>query len=276
MDASFRVEFYIKTGIVLLGATLPFALIVWAGPVAILQASIVSIATFPVIFAVALLLAIIATTRWEPAESGAKPEAGEIWRRLPKFVLGFLAASLIVSFAARDYSLAEYNKLVAPGFVAPINDLRSWAFIFSFFSIGLTTRFRELAQAGVRPFAAFSAGVVVNVALGLILSAFVFASHWASLARGRAMSFFRRRSDAAAVRPRRGRCGSCVHFRNDAAYLEAATPGLTSFGSADASVRADDGLCSRYDRDASARAGCADFGAILARPKPAGSRPSSE
>lgn len=50
MDAGFRVEFYIKTGIVLLGATLPFTLIVWAGPVAILQASIVSITTFLVIY----------------------------------------------------------------------------------------------------------------------------------------------------------------------------------------------------------------------------------
>ncbi len=50
LDAGFRVEFYVKVGIVLLGATLPFTLIVWAGPVAILQASIVSIATFLVIF----------------------------------------------------------------------------------------------------------------------------------------------------------------------------------------------------------------------------------
>src|SRR5580700_8380570 len=50
LDAGFRVELYIKLGIVLLGATLPFTLIIWAGPVAILQASIVSIATFLVIF----------------------------------------------------------------------------------------------------------------------------------------------------------------------------------------------------------------------------------
>ena len=50
MDTGFRVEFYIKIGIVLLGATLPFTLIVWAGPVAIVQASIVSITTFLVIY----------------------------------------------------------------------------------------------------------------------------------------------------------------------------------------------------------------------------------
>jgi len=37
-----RVEFYIKTGIVLLGAGLPLTLIAWAGPVAIVQAAIVS------------------------------------------------------------------------------------------------------------------------------------------------------------------------------------------------------------------------------------------
>src|SRR5580704_4371554 len=37
LDAGFRVELYIKLGIVLLGATLPFTLIIWAGPVAILQ-----------------------------------------------------------------------------------------------------------------------------------------------------------------------------------------------------------------------------------------------
>ena len=50
MDTGFRVEYYIKTGIVLLGATLPFTLIIWAGPVAIVQASIVSIVTFLVIY----------------------------------------------------------------------------------------------------------------------------------------------------------------------------------------------------------------------------------
>src|SRR3954464_7927659 len=50
MDAGFRVEYYVKTGIILLGATLPFTLIIWAGPVAILQASIVSLATFLTIF----------------------------------------------------------------------------------------------------------------------------------------------------------------------------------------------------------------------------------
>src|SRR5882757_4189467 len=58
MDAGFRVEYYVKTGIVLLGATLPFTLIIWAGPVAILQASIVSLVTFGVIYFVGVRLGL--------------------------------------------------------------------------------------------------------------------------------------------------------------------------------------------------------------------------
>ncbi len=311
LDAGFRVELYVKVGIVLLGATLPFALIVWAGPVAILQASIVSIVTFLIIFWVAralgidrrlaavlgaggavcgvsaaiaisgavgakkgdapiaittviiwaivmifvlplvsralglptgvagawigtsefadaagiaaaqsyaglaghdgitgtgdqavfaftlmkvvgrdvwigiwaFVLALIATTRWEAAETGARIDPTQIWRRFPKFVIGFLAASVFISLVAAGYSLADYNKLLNPSLVAPIKDLRTWAFIFCFLSIGLTTRFRELAHAGVKPFLAFSAGVVANVALGYVLSAIVFADHWKNLTR---------------------------------------------------------------------------------------------
>jgi len=54
--AAFRVEFYIKTGIVLLGATLPVTLIAWAGPIAVIQASIVSIVTFLAIYCTARFL----------------------------------------------------------------------------------------------------------------------------------------------------------------------------------------------------------------------------
>ncbi len=310
LDAGFRVEFYVKTGIVLLGATLPFTLIVWAGPIAILQASIISIITFLAIYFTAVkfgldrrlaatlgaggavcgvsaaiaiagavgakkddapiaitvviiwavimifalpfaaqylhlsagvggawigtsefadaagfaaaqtyaglanngavpgqgeqalvaytlmkvvgrdvwigiwafVLAIIATTRWERTETGQKPDASQIWWRFPKFVIGFLVASLIVTLATTGYGLADFNKQVVPNFVGPVKDLRTWAFVFCFLSIGLTTRFRELASAGIKPFAAFTVGAIINVVIGFLLSAYVFAAHWNSLA----------------------------------------------------------------------------------------------
>lgn len=55
------------------------------------------------------------------------------------------------------------------------------------------------------------------------------------------------------------RCGNCVHFRNDPAWLEQAIPGLASLSSGDAAVRADDGLCLRHDRYLGADGSCADF-----------------
>jgi uncharacterized membrane protein YadS len=129
----------------------------------------------------AFVLAIIATTQWERTETGGKPEIAEIWWRFPKFVIGFLVASLIVTLVTTGYSLGKFNETVVPTLVAPIKDLRTWAFIFCFLSIGLTTRFRDLAGAGTRPFLAFSAGAIVNVVVGFILSAIVFASHWENL-----------------------------------------------------------------------------------------------
>ncbi|HEX8828446.1 MAG TPA: putative sulfate exporter family transporter, partial [Xanthobacteraceae bacterium] len=50
MDSAFRVEYFIKTGIVLLGATFPLALVLTAGPVAIVQATIISLVTCLVIY----------------------------------------------------------------------------------------------------------------------------------------------------------------------------------------------------------------------------------
>jgi uncharacterized membrane protein YadS len=65
----------------------------------------------------------------------------------------------------------------------PLVSLRTWTFIFCFLSIGLTTRFKELKGAGWKPFGAFTAGVVVNVILGFLLSVFVFGSYWSALGK---------------------------------------------------------------------------------------------
>ncbi|MEI9897270.1 MAG: putative sulfate exporter family transporter [Chthoniobacter sp.] len=129
----------------------------------------------------AFVLSIISITVWEKSSTGRKADAAQIWWRFPKFVVGFLLASLIITYALRSYSFADYNKLVKPGLVAPLVALRTWAFTFCFLSIGLTTRLRELSSSGVKPFWAFTAGVVVNLILGYVLSVHVFGQHWATL-----------------------------------------------------------------------------------------------
>jgi uncharacterized membrane protein YadS len=129
----------------------------------------------------AFVMAIIATTQWETTPGGSKPQAAEIWWRFPKFVIGFALTSALVTLVAAGYSRGDFGRVVVPSFVGPVKDLRTWAFIFCFLSIGLTTRFGELTRAGSKPFMAFTGGVVVNVILGFILSVIVFGTYWTNL-----------------------------------------------------------------------------------------------
>lgn len=379
MKVSLRTEYYIKTGIVLLGATLPVTLILKAGPAALMQATIISVCTWLAIylaatrifklepqfgavlgvggaicgvsaaiavggavkakkehisitiaivtvwaivmifvlsfamkqlvpntispgvagaiigssefadaagFAVAaelatrfgdaviqtftlmkvigrdiwigiwcLILAFVSVMFWEK-DVGEKKQAvgaGIIWERFPKFVLGFLAASVIVSmimapadylgkakwegkFKGKDYkadfsqflappeftdrlkidaekktlsfkgamtgdelktltklttgkdqemalgqlkaSSTWFDSVLSPQVISPIKNLRSWAFVLCFLCIGLSTRFAEMLTFGMKPFWAFTAGVIVNVPLGIVLSTMVFVDYW--------------------------------------------------------------------------------------------------
>jgi uncharacterized membrane protein YadS len=131
----------------------------------------------------AFVLSIVASTRWEKTGVDVRPDAGVIWRRFPKFVLGFLVASLIITAFSRHLTYSAFATNFTSDLVAPIKDLRTWAFTFCFLSIGLTTRFRDLAAAGARPFWAFTSGVAVNVLLGLLLSTVIFGAYWSRLAQ---------------------------------------------------------------------------------------------
>jgi len=308
LDVSLRTEYYIKTGIVLLGATLPLTLIFSAGPTAFIQATIVSVATFVTIFFAAtrlfhkdprfaavlgaagsvcgvsasiavgasvkakkehiaigisvvtiwaivmiffipivsrwlglapgvagawigtsefadaagfaaasaipapndapiqaftlmkvigrdiwigiwcFVLSIISVTIWERAAGGDRAKgahvgAGVIWERFPKFVIGFIVASVLMTVIVKAYGAESgraFDTLKA-GLITPIKTFRTWTFVFTFLCIGLTTRFRELTRFGWQPFWAFTIGVAVNVPLGYFLSAVVFKHHWAGL-----------------------------------------------------------------------------------------------
>jgi uncharacterized integral membrane protein (TIGR00698 family) len=145
-----------------------------------------------------LILAIIAITYWDrddrEAEAKAKgvdidslpkqkADVAQIWHRFPKFVLGFFAASILLTIVislAGAASTADINA----NLIAPIKELRTWAFTFTFLSIGLTTRFKDLSSLGWKPIAAFSTGAVVNIVLGFLLSAVLLSNFWSSIPVG--------------------------------------------------------------------------------------------
>jgi uncharacterized integral membrane protein (TIGR00698 family) len=96
----------------------------------------------------------------------ARPTLGEFWQRFPKFVLGFIAASVIGTL----YLQWGGGKAA----ITTVNDLRTWFLIFAFVAIGLEFSLKGLRDAGWRPVAVFASAAVVNivVALGLALVLF--------------------------------------------------------------------------------------------------------
>jgi len=109
-----------------------------------------------------------------------KASAGVIWQRFPKFVIGFFVASILISLIQVGVG-PEAAGTIDKTVLDPIKNLRTWTFVLCFICIGLTTRFRELAAVGWKPFAAFTAGVVVNLGLGLLLSVVVFNEYWTQI-----------------------------------------------------------------------------------------------
>ena len=126
------------------------------------------------------VLSIIAITKWEKREDGTKTSASEIGHRFPKFVFGFFVASALLTILLSNVS-SDTANIINTDIIAPIKEIRTWAFTFCFLSIGLTTRFKELSSVGWKPFAAFSAGAIINVILGFLLSTQILGSYWANL-----------------------------------------------------------------------------------------------
>jgi uncharacterized integral membrane protein (TIGR00698 family) len=105
---------------------------------------------------------------WKAGKQGeSKADAGIIWQRFPKFVLGFLAASLLFSFLLPADAVS--------GTKAALGELRTWWFALAFVSIGLETRFVDLATlGGGRPALAFLGAQALNVAWTLLLAWLIF------------------------------------------------------------------------------------------------------
>ncbi|WP_428961266.1 YeiH family protein [Micromonospora fluostatini] len=104
------------------------------------------------------------------AEAGARrPAAVELWRRFPKFVLGFVVASIIGTIYANSVSAADNSAAQA---VAA--NYRTWFLILAFVSIGLEFRLTALREAGWRPIVVFASATVANIVLALALAAILF------------------------------------------------------------------------------------------------------
>lgn len=97
-----------------------------------------------------------------------KPSLRLLWDRFPKFVLGFVVASLLFSF------------VLSPGLVdatqGGLKSVQTLWFVLAFTSIGLETRFSDLFKAdNKRPLYAFLIAQSFNIIVTLIVAYLLFA-----------------------------------------------------------------------------------------------------
>ena len=117
----------------------------------------------------AFAISIYWTYKGKSTETGekVKPNASVIWERFPKFVIGFIAASLLFSF----FIDGDTNNAVK----GHLKALQGVWFALAFTSIGLETDFRELFNGqGKKPLYAFLIAQLFNIAITLLVAWVLF------------------------------------------------------------------------------------------------------
>ncbi len=100
-------------------------------------------------------------------QTNARPSVSVIWQRFPKFVIGFVMASIVFSYLVPT-SVAEAAS-------KPLKGLREIWFGAAFVCIGLETKLGEIFNlGGGRPALAFIGGQVFNILWTLILAMWLF------------------------------------------------------------------------------------------------------
>jgi uncharacterized membrane protein YadS len=110
----------------------------------------------------AFLLALWATLSLEKKETGEKPSFAEVWYRFPKFIVGFVVSSIIITFFVAPSQGKAIESLC--------NAYRNWFFALCFVCIGLETRLKDLISVGGgKPAIAYWVAQVFNAVWTLIV-----------------------------------------------------------------------------------------------------------
>lgn len=127
---------------------------------------------------IAFSVAVYFTTRVD-ADKGEKTKVGisEIWKRFPKFIIGFLGASILFSLLYESIGDQQAYSLIEQGVIGGFTkNLRGWMFCLAFVSIGLSTNFKALRSQlqGGRPLLLYVLGQSFNLMLTLAMAYLMF------------------------------------------------------------------------------------------------------
>lgn len=105
--------------------------------------------------------------RESPQGKVEKPTLRVIWERFPKFILGFMGASLLFSFLLSPEKVSSVKE--------GLKSMQTLWFVLAFTSIGLETKFRDLFNsASQRPLYAFLIAQLFNIIVTLIVAMLLF------------------------------------------------------------------------------------------------------
>lgn len=108
-----------------------------------------------------------AYSRKSVGDEVAKPSLGLLWERFPKFVLGFMAASLLFSFVVSPETVKSSKE--------GLKSIQTLWFVLAFTSIGLETKFSDLFNSSNRkPLYAFLTAQGFNVVFTLVIAWLLF------------------------------------------------------------------------------------------------------
>ena len=125
---------------------------------------------------IAFCVAVYWCARVECVE-GQKVGIIEIWHRFPKFVIGFIGASVIFSSIYASLGPDVGYSLIDKGVISGLSkNLRGWFFCLAFVSIGLATNFKELKDyfKGGKPLILYICGQSLNMMLTLTMAYIMF------------------------------------------------------------------------------------------------------
>lgn len=136
------------------------------GDVALKSATIIKMIQNVLIGVIAFAIAVFWVTNVEQDSSSPKVGISEIWVRFPKFILGFLGASIFFSFI-----LTPLTGFSPSDITSITNGYQSWLFALAFMSIGLESNFREMSQLiqGGKPLTLYVVGQTFNIILTLFV-----------------------------------------------------------------------------------------------------------
>jgi len=127
---------------------------------------------------VAFVFALIFVTQEGSVDGVAqqRPRVSEIWRRMPKFIFGFVLASLVFSFVLIPW----LGQAKVDGIVSVTKNLKNWLFTLAFVSIGLDSRFSDMARMyqGGKPVKLYIVGQTLNIIVTLIAALIFFGGYF--------------------------------------------------------------------------------------------------